>query len=720
MQQAFRISIIGIHGHSGGYVIGQLPANPEVVVAAVTGADGNATDILEQCRRHGQQPQCCEDFDSLLQVPVDLVVLDGAWQDHARHCIRAMEAGCHVLVEKPAALDLDELAELRLVQARTGKQLLSMFGMRYQAPFFTAYRLLQEGRIGRPRLIHAQKSYKLGQRPEWYQSRARSGGLIPWIASHGIDLLHWFAGSAPVEVSASHSRQGNREHGEWEVSACCHFRFPGDLAGTVQADCLRSADASSHGDDRLRVVGTAGILEVRDGAVYLDDVEQTLQLTPGLLADVRSLCQQKAAGLLSTRQTLEVTESALRARASADQRAVEPCGVRSSTHRPTHPTSRPPGVLLVGLEGHGRSHAQTASSLESHHHCRIVGGVDPAHPTLADNHPLKQHPLPIYADLQEAISACDPDLVVLCTPIQLHAPLASIALQAGCSVLLEKPLCGSLQESRALIDLAASSPGFLAIGYQLCYDPGCRQLKEDILRGRFGAAKDFSVSVLWPRPCSYYQRNRWAGRIHSDDGLPVLDSPHNNACAHFLFQMLWLLGETEAGAAQVADVRAALGRAHAIENGDTTLLEMTTTTGVSLRFAASHAIDEEVHPRFRMEFEQGTILAGAGGGLCAHTPEGIIHYRGGPDRRLHTCLEALASRDSIPCSALAAARHTEVVIAAQQAGVVPAPEELVDRRDNGRVVVRGLAEQIAAVCDLQRLPDIPWLPLGAPVPVQSV
>ncbi len=628
MSEPFQISILGIRGHSGGYVIGQLASVPEAKITAVAGPDGDASEILAKCREQDQEPLVCPNVEALLEQSSDLVVIDGHWMDHAHHCMLAMEAGQHVLVEKPAAFTLGELTALRRVQARTGRHLLSMFGMRYAPPFFTAHRLVEDGRIGKPRLIFAQKSYKLGHRPEWVHSRARSGGMIPWVASHGIDLLHWFAGCAPEEVTASHSRIGNREHGEWEVSASCHFRFPGDVTGVVQADCLRSENAAAHGDDRLRVVGTEGILEVRRGKLYLDDEEHEPHCGPTLLEDVAAICRRNTPGLLSTRQTFQVTESALRARQAADtRRTIQISGVSDDPAPPVPPLkTKSPGVLLVGLEGFGRSHARTALELSRQGLCRIVGGVDPAHPELADDHPLKSEKLRVFTDLQGALEDTEPELVVICTPIHTHRPLAQIALQAGCSVLLEKPGCGSLSEAADLIALAEAAPGFLALGYQMCYNPGNRQLKADIQRGRFGQPRDFSVSVLWPRPVSYYQRNAWAGRLQTDDGRPVLDSPHNNACAHFLFQMLWLLGETEAGAATVTSLRAALGRAHAIENCDTVLLEMQTANGATQRFAASHAVADTLNPRFRLEFEDATILAGSGGSLCAHTTGGVVTY----------------------------------------------------------------------------------------------
>ncbi len=249
-------------------------------------------------------------------------------------------------------------------------------------------------------------------------------------------------------------------------------------------------------------MGTEGILEVRNGQLYLDDEEQPLHSPPSLLGDVIAICRDRKAGVLSSRQTFEVTESALRARDAADRRVSIPISGLSGHFTPAVSRTRPkpPRVVLVGLEGFGRSHAKTALELERQGLCRIAGGVDPAHASLADDHPLKLREIPLFADLTQALQDAEPELAVICTPIHTHGLLAESALRAGCSVLLEKPLCGSLEEAHSLIAQAESAPGFLAIGYQMCYQPGYRKLKEDIQRGRFGAPKDFSVSILWLRP----------------------------------------------------------------------------------------------------------------------------------------------------------------------------------------------------------------------------
>jgi hypothetical protein len=114
-------------------------------------------------------------------------------------------------------------------------------------------------------------------------------------------------------------------------------------------------------------------------------------------------------------------------------------------------------------------------------------------------------------------------------------------------------------------------------------------LKQRILSGEFGCVRGSTLSALWPRPASYFSRNNWAGRLMIDDRI-VLDSCLGNAMAHFVHNILFWAGSHELFSwAQLAAVRAELYRAHAIEGADTFFVEADTTTGVTMRFALSHA-----------------------------------------------------------------------------------------------------------------------------------
>ena len=97
---------------------------------------------------------------------------------------------------------------------------------------------------------------------------------------------------------------------------------------------------------------------------------------------------------------------------------------------------------------------------------------------------------------------------------------------------------------------------------------------------------------------SYYNRNDWAGRIKSDSGEWVLDSPANNAMAHYLHNALYVLGETPTTSARPISVQAELYRANPIENYDAAVLRVMTDKNVEVLFYGAHTVPDEAHPTF--------------------------------------------------------------------------------------------------------------------------
>ena len=126
----------------------------------------------------------------------------------------------------------------------------------------------------------------------------------------------------------------------------------------------------------------------------------------------------------------------------------------------------------------------------------------------------------------------------------------------------------------------------VTIGYQWSMADAIQRLKSEVLSGLFGKPRRLRTMVLWPRDDAYYSRNRWAGRVRDADGNWILDSPVNNACAHHLHNMLYLLGARPDRSAAVHSLRAELYRAHAIENYDTAILRCETANGAEIFFVA--------------------------------------------------------------------------------------------------------------------------------------
>jgi predicted dehydrogenase len=320
-----KLCMIGLRGHYG-YVLQGLPLVPQVQVVGVSAGipDDKPEPLLKQCSELGHHPRAFDDYRQMLDtMGPELLVVSGPLHLHASICIDAFQRGIHVFCEKPVALTLEELAAVEEALAMSGVHLAAMMGLRYAADFYTAWRAVRQGAVGQIRLIHSQKSYRLGDRPEYYRRRATYGGTIPWVGSHAIDWIHWFSGAEFTSVYASHSTACNRGNGDLEMSALCQFTLTGDVFATASIDYLRPAAASTHGDDRVRVAGTEGVIEVRGGQVLLTNAEGEQALAADcprqIFADFLGHVLGKGEALISSQDTLAVTRACLLARESADQ-----------------------------------------------------------------------------------------------------------------------------------------------------------------------------------------------------------------------------------------------------------------------------------------------------------------------------------------------------------------------------------------------------------------
>ena len=181
-------------------------------------------------------------------------------------------------------------------------------------------------------------------------------------------------------------------------------------------------------------------------------------------------------------------------------------------------------------------------------------------------------------------------MVVIPTPIQLHAEMHAAATSFGLPTYVEKPPTLDYLELEKMIAADGRARKASHVGFNFIIEKLRLSLKARLLAGEFGAIRGATLSALWPRPASYFARNNWAGRLVASDGRIVLDSCFGNAMAHFVHNLLFWTGAPELFSwAQIAAVRAELYRAHAIEGADTFFVETDTSSGITMRFALSHA-----------------------------------------------------------------------------------------------------------------------------------
>jgi predicted dehydrogenase len=251
-------------------------------------------------------------------------------------------------------------------------------------------------------------------------------------------------------------------------------------------------------------------------------------------------------------------------------------------------------IGIVGMGGFAGWHHSTVARLEERGHARLICTCDPKPADFAVQQQAWKFPargVSVFPDYRTMLAACHSqlDLLVVPTPIQLHAEMHRAGVELGIPVYLEKPPTLDHVELEEMIVRDRQARRASLVGFNFIVEKPRLALKQRILAGEFGAVRGATLMALWPRPAEYFRRNAWAGRLLMGDRV-VLDSCFGNANAHFVHNLLFWVGGPELYSwAQPAAVRAELYRAHAIDGADTFFVEADTTSGVTMRFALSHA-----------------------------------------------------------------------------------------------------------------------------------
>ncbi len=175
----------------------------------------------------------------------------------------SLRAGCHVISEKPLAVDEAGLIRLHKAVQETGRYILPMLGMHEVPAFAEARELVEEGIIGEPVLVNARTSYQWGTRADRFRHRETYGGIWGWVGIHSFNHAAHIIGRNAVKVLAA--QEQNRFHPDYAPGCpdCLSglFLLEGGVQMTVSIDLLRPDGQKAWGDDWIRVVGSEGSLE---------------------------------------------------------------------------------------------------------------------------------------------------------------------------------------------------------------------------------------------------------------------------------------------------------------------------------------------------------------------------------------------------------------------------------------------------------------------------
>jgi len=386
---------------------------------------------------------------------------------------------------------------------------------------------------------------------------------------------------------------------------------------------------------------------------------------------------------------------------------------------------------IIGIGGYAGSYLGSLDHLEEQGTGRLAAAVVRSPKKYAEKLPdLEKKGVKIYPDLESMLPAEDLDVVGVPTGIASHVPLTIQAMEAGCDVVCEKPLCATVQDARRLIAERDRLGKLVAIGYQRMFSAVTQEIKRRIIEGPLGTMKRARVKASWPRPKSYYDRNSWAAKLKDSAGDWVLDSPANNALAHYLQHVLFMGGASQHETAEPKSVYAELYRARDIENFDTCAIRVETTAGAEILYVVSHASKETWGPTIEVECENGTVTSDPAGGTfirLGDAPEEKMEY---PDDRhvvFTNMVAAVREGARLLCTPDNARQQTLVINAAQDAApeVSTIDDSLraeADMEQWGRTkhftFVPGMEEAVARCYDEWTVfseADVPWAKPGATV-----
>lgn len=235
------------------------------VVAFVSGHPDKANKLA---LRYGVNPKNIynyQNYDSIRdnpEVEVIYIVLPNGM--HAEYTVRGLQAGKHVLSEKPMARTPAECQQMIDAGRNANRKLMVAYRCRYEPYNLEAIRMARSGELGPTKVIVSEHGFNIGNPHQWRLNKEMAGGgSLMDIGIYALNAARYLTGEEPTELTAmTYTTPGDPRFKEVEETIHFQLRFPSGIL----ANC-----SSSYGYDsqnRYRVVGTEGWVELEPATIY--------------------------------------------------------------------------------------------------------------------------------------------------------------------------------------------------------------------------------------------------------------------------------------------------------------------------------------------------------------------------------------------------------------------------------------------------------------------
>lgn len=224
-----------------------------VILAAASPTTGHA----EAFAARWGIPHHRSDYRSLLEMPeIDLIVVGVPNHLHCEVAVAAFDAGKHVVVEKPLAMNLAEADRMIDAARRAGRKLMYAEELCFAPKYVRLKALLDSGALGTPTMIKQSEKHDGPHADHFWDVDRSGGGVTMDMGCHAVQFFRWLLpGAAVTSVYAQLSTQVHASRTRGDDNALLVLEFDGGCVGLAEESWTKPGGM----DDRAEVHGSRGV-----------------------------------------------------------------------------------------------------------------------------------------------------------------------------------------------------------------------------------------------------------------------------------------------------------------------------------------------------------------------------------------------------------------------------------------------------------------------------
>ncbi|RHW30390.1 Gfo/Idh/MocA family protein [Oceanobacillus profundus] len=249
---------------------------------------------------------------------------------------------------------------------------------------------------------------------------------------------------------------------------------------------------------------------------------------------------------------------------------------------------------IVGCGFIAKKHAKAIQEVEN---ANLVAVSDKLNTAMEPY--VEEYGVAAYEELDQMLLREDIDVVSVCTPTGLHAPLAIKVANAKKHVILEKPIAMTLEETDKIIEACNRNEVKLSIVHPNRFRPVVMELRKILDQKLLGKISHANAIVNWNRNQEYYDQALWRGTKEFDGGALMNQAIHN------LDLLLWFMGKPE----QIFSMEATRLRKIEAEDVSTGVIKFK-SGALGLVEASTTAYGQNFEESITLFGEKGTVKIG--------------------------------------------------------------------------------------------------------------